>query len=162
VVLPAVAAGASARESGSEITSQMHAVSADAASDARLARLRWWEAVVIGTCQIFALLPGISRSGITMAGGLLRGLRHDDAARFAFLLATPVIAGAGMLKLPELARPEMQGAIGPTIVGSLVAGVGAYFSVRFLVRYFETRTLRPFAIYCVLAGLACLGYFTLA
>jgi len=127
----------------------------------RLSRLGWWEAVGIGACQILALLPGISRSGATMAGGLLRGLRHDDAARFAFLLATPAIAGAGLLKLPELARPEMHSAIGPTIVGSIVAGVGAYVSVRFLVRYFETRTLTPFAVYCVLAGLGCLGYFTL-
>jgi undecaprenyl-diphosphatase len=128
------------------------------ASDARLSRLGRWEAVAIGACQIFALLPGISRSGVTMAGGLARGLRHEDAARFAFLLATPVIAAAGLLKIPDLARPEMQGAIGPTIVGSIVAGVGAYFSVRFLVRYFETRTLTPFAYYCLIAGAGCLVY----
>ncbi|QUQ63809.1 undecaprenyl-diphosphate phosphatase [Kutzneria sp. CA-103260] len=144
-----------------EATTVMAAVSTEVASDARLSRLGVWEAVGIGACQILALLPGISRSGATMAGGLLRGLRHEDAARFAFLLATPAIAGAGLLKLPELARPEMHSAIGPTIVGSLVAGVGAYLSVRFLVRYFETRTLTPFAVYCVLAGLGCLGYFTL-
>ncbi|MFI9386996.1 undecaprenyl-diphosphate phosphatase [Kutzneria sp. NPDC052558] len=144
-----------------EATMVMAAVSTEVASDARLSRLGWWEAIGIGACQILALLPGISRSGVTIAGGLLRGLRHDDAARFAFLLATPVIAAAGLLKLPELARPEMHDAIGPTIVGSVVAGVGAYLSVRFLVRYFETRTLTPFAIYCVLAGLGCLGYFAL-
>ena len=118
--------------------------------------------MLIGACQILALLPGVSRSGATIAGGLLRGLRHDDAARFAFLLATPVIAAAGVLKIPELARPEMQSAIGPTLVGSLVAGVGAYLSVRFLVRYFETRTLTPFAIYCVVAGAGCLAYFSLS
>ena len=151
VVLPAVPAGAATTP-----------VTADQASDARLSRLGWWEAVAVGACQILALLPGISRSGITIAGGLLRGLRHDDAARFAFLLATPVIAAAGLLKVPELARPEMHSAIGPAIAGSLVAGVGAYFSVRFLVRYFQTRTLTPFAIYCVVAGLGCLAYFSIA
>ncbi|TNC28028.1 undecaprenyl-diphosphate phosphatase [Amycolatopsis alkalitolerans] len=161
MVMPAVAARGPARDVANQPTTRMRAVSADEASDARLARLGWWEAIAIGACQILALLPGISRSGATMAGGLLRGLRHDDAARFAFLLATPVIAAAGMLKVPELARPEMHGAIGPTLVGSLVAGVGAYFSVRFLVRYFQTRTLTPFAIYCVIAGLGCLAYFTL-
>jgi undecaprenyl-diphosphatase len=121
--------------------------------DLALARLGWGEAVAIGACQILALLPGISRSGATIAGGLLRGLSHQDAARFAFLLATPVIAAAGVLKIPELARPEMHNAIGPTLLGSLVAGLGAYFSVRFLTRYFHTRTLTPFAIYCLLAGL---------
>ena len=130
--------------------------------DARLARLGWGEAVAIGACQILALLPGISRSGVTIAGGLLRGLSHRDAARFAFLLATPVIAAAGVLKIPELARPEMHSAIGPVAVGSLVAGVGAYFSARFLIRYFHTRTLTPFAIYCAIAGLGCLTYFSLA
>jgi undecaprenyl-diphosphatase len=144
-----------------EATTVMSTVSTEVDSDVRLSRMGVWSAVGIGASQILALLPGVSRSGATIAGGLLRGLRHDDAARFAFLLATPAIAGAGLLKLPELARPEMHDAIGPTIVGSLIAGVAAYVSVRFLVRYFETRTLTPFAIYCVLAGLGCLGYFTL-
>ncbi|EWM10452.1 undecaprenyl-diphosphate phosphatase [Kutzneria sp. 744] len=142
-------------------TEAMATVPSEVASDVRLSKLGVWEAVGVGASQILALLPGISRSGATIAGGLLRGLRHDDAARFAFLLATPAIAGAGLLKLPELARPEMHDAIGPTIVGSVIAGVAAYISVRFLVRYFETRTLTPFAIYCVLAGLGCLGYFAL-
>lgn len=161
VVMPAVSTSRSTTVSASEVTTPLRAVSAEQASDVRLARLGWWEAIAVGACQILALLPGISRSGVTIAGGLLRGLRHDDAARFAFLLATPVIAAAGMLKIPELARPEMHSAIGPTVVGSLVAGVGAYFSVRFLVRYFQTRTLTPFAIYCVVAGLGCLAYFSL-
>jgi undecaprenyl-diphosphatase len=132
-----------------------------AGGDAALARLGWGEALAIGACQILALLPGISRSGATIAGGLLRGLSHQDAARFAFLLATPVIAAAGVLKIPELARPEMHDAIGPTILGSLVAGLGAYFSLRFLTRYFHTHTLTPFAIYCLVAGLGSLAYFTL-
>lgn len=161
VVLSAVTSRTAARDTADQATTPMRAVTAEQASDARLARLGWGEAIAVGACQIFALLPGISRSGITMVGGLLRGLRHEDAARFAFLLATPVIAGAGVLKLPDLARPEVHSAIGPTIVGSLVAGVGAYFSVQFLVRYFETRTLTPFAMYCMLAGLGCLAYFSL-
>jgi undecaprenyl-diphosphatase len=160
VVLPAIRAGSA--EQTAEMTTPLRAMSLDEASDLRLSRLGWWEAVAVGSCQIFALLPGISRSGITIAGGLLRGLRHEDAARFAFLLATPVIAAAGVLKIPDLARPELHSAIGPTVAGSIVAGVGAYLSVRFLVRYFQTRTLRPFAIYCVVAGLGCLAYFTLA
>ena len=137
------------------------ASTAQASADAALARLGWGEALAIGAGQIFALLPGISRSGATIAGGLLRGLSHQDAARFAFLLATPVIAAAGVLKIPDLARPEMHDAIGPTILGSLVAGIGAYFSLRFLTRYFHTHTLTPFAIYCLVAGLGSLAYFTL-
>ena len=140
-----------------------HGGSADEAveSDHRLSRLGWVEATAIGAAQILALLPGISRSGATMVAGLVRGLSHEDAARFAFLLATPVIAAAGMLKLPELAGPTGRGILGQVIVGSLVAGVAAYLSLRFLVRYFETRTLTPFAIYCTAAGLASLLWFGL-
>ena len=128
-------------------------------SDHRLSRLGWKEATGIGAAQILALLPGISRSGATMAAGLIRGLSHEDAARFAFLLATPAIAGAGLLKLPELTGPEGHGILGQVLAGSLVAGIGAYLSLRFLTRYFETRTLTPFAIYCAIAGLASLGWF---
>jgi undecaprenyl-diphosphatase len=126
-------------------------------SDERLSRLGRLEATAIGAAQILALLPGISRSGSTMVAGLLRGLSHEDAARFAFLLATPVIAAAGVLKLPELAGPEGHGVLGQVLVGSLVAGVAAYLSLRFLTRYFETRTLVPFAIYSLVAGLVSLG-----
>jgi undecaprenyl-diphosphatase len=122
------------------------------ASDHRLAQQSWSQGLFIGAAQILALFPGISRSGSTIAAGLLRGLSHEDAARFAFLLATPVIAGAGLFKLPELAGPQGHGILGQVFVGSLVAGVAAYFSLRFLTRYFETRTLRPFAIYCLIAG----------
>jgi undecaprenyl-diphosphatase len=96
-----------------------------------------------------------------MAGGLIRGLSHEDAARFAFLLATPVIAAAGLLKLPELASPTGHAILGQVMVGSLVAGIAAYLSLRFLTRYFETRTLTPFAIYCVTAGVASLAWLTL-
>jgi undecaprenyl-diphosphatase len=125
-----------------------------ARSDRRIAGQSWGQALLIGSAQILALLPGVSRSGATIGAGLLRGLSHEDAARFAFLLATPVIAAAGVLKLPDLAGPEGRGILGPVLAGSLVAGIAAYVSLRFLTKYFETRTLNPFAIYCVLAGAA--------
>ena len=135
---------------------------ADAAADDRLGRRGWGESIGIGAAQILALLPGFSRSGATIAAGLVRGLDHDDAARFAFLLATPVILAAGLLKLPELAGPEGNGILGQVFAGSLVAGVAAYLSLRFLTRYFHTHTLTPFAIYCTLAGLFSLAWLTLS
>jgi undecaprenyl-diphosphatase len=148
--------------SGSGIAAHGGDTEAAVESDHRLARLGWKAAIGIGAAQILALLPGISRSGATMAAGLIRGLSHEDAARFAFLLATPAIAGAGLLKLPELAGPEGHGILGQVLAGSLVAGIGAYLSLRFLTRYFETRTLTPFAIYCAVAGLVSLAWFGLA
>jgi undecaprenyl-diphosphatase len=144
-----------------EETTPLTAVAVDVASDRRLSRLSVKEATLIGTAQVLGLFPGFSRSGATIAAGLLRGLRHEDAARFAFLLATPIIAAAGLLKVPELLTPQAQGVLGPAIVGSLLAGLAAYASVRFLTSYFETRTLTPFAIYCVVAGLGCLAWFSL-
>ena len=127
----------------------------------RLDTLEFREAGVVGVAQVFALLAGISRSGITMAAGLARGLDHEDAARFSFLLATPVILGAGVYKLPDLLGPNGQGVIGQVIVGSLVAGIAAYVSVRFLTRYFATRTLTPFAVYCLVVGGTLLAWFSL-
>jgi undecaprenyl-diphosphatase len=150
------------RAVGSEKTSERSAETGSVAVDARLSKLTYGEAIGIGSAQIFALLPGISRSGITIVGGLLRGLKHEDAARFAFLLATPVIAAAGIFKMPDLLRPEMRGSLGPAVIGSIIAGIASYFSLRFLTRYFETRTLTPFAIYCLVGGIGCLAYFTLA
>jgi undecaprenyl pyrophosphate phosphatase UppP len=128
------------------------------ASDARLARLPWLSGILIGAAQILALFPGISRSGVTMIAGLTKGLSHEDAARFAFLLATPVILAAGVLKLPELFGHEGRGIHGQILVGSLLSFVGAYVSVRFLTKWFETRTLTPFAIYCAVFGLGSLVY----
>jgi len=139
-----------------------HDDQAAVASDHRLAGQSWAQGLLIGAAQILALLPGISRSGSTIAAGLLRGLPHEDAARFAFLLATPVIAAAGLLKLPELAGPTGHGILGQVLAGSLVAGIAAYLSLRFLTRYFETRTLNPFAVYCVVAGIVSLAWTTLA
>jgi undecaprenyl-diphosphatase len=122
------------------------------ASDVRISRLPYGEGVLIGSFQILALLAGISRSGATMVGGLWRGLSHEDAARFAFLLATPVILAAGVLKMPSLFGSAGEHIHGQVAVGFVITGVAAYLSVRYLVRYFETRTLTPFAIYCLLAG----------
>ncbi|WP_290057848.1 undecaprenyl-diphosphate phosphatase [Amycolatopsis solani] len=143
----------------SEETLVMRAVTVEERTDVRLAKLRVGEAVLIGAAQIFALLPGISRSGITMVAGLRRGLGHEDAARFAFLLATPVILAAGVLKMPTLFAPENHASLGPALVGSVIAGIASYISVRFLTGYFETRTLTPFAIYCVVAGIGSLIFF---
>jgi Uncharacterized bacitracin resistance protein len=128
-------------------------------SDRTLARLPVGRAVMIGCAQIAALLPGISRSGVTMAAGLLEGLSHEDAARFSFLLATPVIFAAGLLKLPDLFGPLGQGIRGQVLLGSLMSGLAAYLSVRYLTRYFQVRSLRPFGWYCLIAGLLCFGWF---
>jgi len=122
--------------------------------------LSYKEALGVGTYQIAALFAGISRSGVAMVGGLARGLSHEDAARFSFLLATPVIFAAGVLKLPSLAGPAGAHIHGQVFVGSLVAGTAAYASVRFLVRYFQTRTLTPFAVYSLVAGVACILRFS--
>jgi undecaprenyl-diphosphatase len=121
-------------------------------SDIRIARLSYANAILIGATQILALLAGISRSGVTMAGGLWRGLDHEDAARFAFLLATPVILAAGVLKVPSLFGPAGAHIHGQVILGVIVCGIAAYLSVRFLVRWFQTRTLTPFAVYCLAFG----------
>lgn len=132
----------------------------DAASDRRLAKLGRGEGILIGSAQILALLPGISRSGVTMVAGLARGLSHADAARFSFLLATPVILAAGVLKIPDLTGSLGAGIRGQVLAGSVAAAISAYLAVRFLVRYFQTRTLTPFAIYCAIAGLAAFVYLT--
>jgi undecaprenyl-diphosphatase len=131
-------------------------VSADgeigAAGTRQLETLGYGEAGIIGFFQTFALFAGISRSGISMAAGLLRGLSHEDAAKFSFLLATPVILAAGVLKVPSLAGSAGADIHGQVVVGFITAGVAAYLSVRFLTRYFTTRTLTPFATYCLIAG----------
>ena len=112
-------------------------------------------ALGVGSAQILALLAGISRSGVTMVAGLLSGLDHEGAANFSFLLATPVILLAGLYKLPELFGPLGHGVRLQTLVGALFAMVTAYVAVRFLTKWFKTRTLTPFAIYCLIAGALC-------
>jgi undecaprenyl-diphosphatase len=116
-------------------------------------------AFAIGSAQILALFAGFSRSGTAMTAGLLEGLDHEDAANFSFLLATPVILLAGLYKLPELAGPLGHGVRMQTLIGAACALVAAYASVRFLVRWFTTRTLTPFGIYSLVLGLICVVRF---
>jgi undecaprenyl-diphosphatase len=125
----------------------------------RLATLTMPGALLIGSAQILAFFAGISRSGTTMVAGLVWGLDHEDAARFSFLLATPIILAAGLYKLPDLLGPNGDGVRGQVLVGSAVAAAAAYLSVRFLTRWFTTRTLLPFAAYCLVMGLACIVRF---
>jgi undecaprenyl-diphosphatase len=128
--------------------------------DSRIARLSWASSIKIGCAQCLALVPGFSRTGATLGGGLLVGLDHEDAVRFSFLLATPIIFAAAVLKLPELFTDRAL-ALGPLAVGFASSAVAAYFSVRFLTRYFKTKTLIPFAVYCVAFGGALLVLFML-
>lgn len=117
------------------------------------------QAVAIGVGQTLALLAGISRSGITMVIGLARGLDHESSVNFSFLLATPIIFAAGALKLPSLFHPDAAAIRGPVLLGSVVAFFAALAAIKFLTKYFETRTLYPFAVYCLLAGGASIIYF---
>lgn len=110
------------------------------------------QALLIGVAQSAALFPGISRFGITMSAGLARGLSHSAASDFAFLIATPVIFGAGLLKLPKLFDPEISHIIGPVLVGAIVSAICTYISIALLVKWFKTHTLYPFAIYCLIVG----------
>src|SRR5260221_392162 len=149
VLIPALVGGApgadrvaGAHWSGQRAVRQQEMVSAIQA-DRRLTSFSFWQAVIIGSAQILALLAGISRDGVTMVAGMFRGLSREDAARFAFLLATPVILAAGVLKIPDLLSPLGNGIRPQILAGSVVAGVAAFLSVRFLMKYFQTRTLTP-------------------
>lgn len=124
----------------------------------RLETLEYREALVVGVAQSTALVAGISRDGVTMGTGLSRGLDHSDSARFAFLLATPIILAAGIFKMPDLLGHLGDGIRGQALVAMAVAAVTAVFTVAFLVKYFKTRTLAPFGVYCVLFGLFMLIY----
>ncbi|HUY77207.1 MAG TPA: undecaprenyl-diphosphate phosphatase [Ktedonobacterales bacterium] len=121
--------------------------------------MTYMQAALIGCAQIFALIPGFSRSGLTMVAGMANGLSHEAAARFSFLMATPIILGAGVLEVPKLLAYKSEFAA--AAIGGVVAGVAAYLSVRFLMRYFETNRLDPFAYYCIALGLIAFAYFAL-
>jgi undecaprenyl-diphosphatase len=121
----------------------------------RIEQMSYPQSVFVGFAQALALLPGISRSGISMVAALLCDLDHEDAARFSFLLATPVILAAGMLEIPRLLAPEAHLVLVQAIAGGIAAGVAAYLSVAFLTRYFRTNDLRPFGWYCVVVGIVC-------
>jgi undecaprenyl-diphosphatase len=119
--------------------------------DSIIARLSWQQSISIGCAQCFALIPGFSRTGLTMTGGLLNGLSHENAARYSFLLATPVIFAAAILKVPDLFIGSST-VFGQSLFGALCAAIAAYVSIRFLTKYFESKTLLPFALYCIVAG----------
>jgi undecaprenyl-diphosphatase len=126
-----------------------------------LRQLTWLGAFIIGCTQAAALIPGISRSGSTMVGGLMLGLHHKESAHFSFLIATPVILGAGVLEVPHLLHGGAAASIGPVAwIAGIVAGIMAYLSTWFLMRYFgrhDFQALDPFAYYCVAFGLSSLG-----
>jgi undecaprenyl-diphosphatase len=117
-----------------------------------ITQVSWRDAAIVGFAQVGSLIPGISRSGITMVAGLAAGLTHEAAARYAFLLATPIIFAAGVLEIPDLFTTSGRHILGYAILGMFLAGIAAYVSVRFLMRYFQTGRLYPFAFYCVAAG----------
>ena len=120
-----------------------------------LERLSYGQSVLVGFAQSAALLPGISRSGISMVAGLLCGLDHEEAAHYSFLLATPVILAAALLEMPKLFAPDAHVVLVQAIAGGIAAGIAAYFSVAFLTRYFRSNDLRPFGWYCVIVGAGC-------
>jgi undecaprenyl-diphosphatase len=126
--------------------------------DIAIARIPWISAIGTGLMQCLALIPGFSRTGSSLAGGLLSGLDHESAARFSFLLATPIIFAAAALKLPHLLHANYP--IAPILIGAAVSGVAAFISIAFLTKYFKHNTLTPFAIYCVAAGLVSLFLLT--
>jgi undecaprenyl-diphosphatase len=138
------------------------AVAAQADDSQSMAELTYPDALVIGIAQSSALIAGISRDGVCMTAGLARGLSHETAARFAFLLATPVILAAGLFKLPDFLGAPGAGIRVPALLGLVFAALGALVSVRWLVRWFRTGTLVPFAIYCLVFGLAMTIYFSAA
>ena len=144
---------------GAELLRRRAKVTAEE-DDVRIAEtVSYKQSAIVGGAQAIALIPGFSRSGASMGGGLLVGLSHKDAARFAFLLATPAIGAAALLKLPELLGSQGNGVRGQALVASLCAALTAWLAVRFLMRYFETRTLIPFAVWCLAVGSACAIYF---
>ncbi len=151
-----------ARHSSGQRAVRQQEVSEAIEADSRLAGMGFVQAVILGTIQVFALLPGISRDGVVMVGGMFRGMSRQDAARFSFLLSAPVILAAGMLKVPDLMGPLGNGIRGQVLAGSILSGVGAFLAIRFLMRYLQdhTKTLMPFAIYCFVAGLGSLIYLT--
>jgi undecaprenyl-diphosphatase len=124
------------------------------ADDRKLARMSWTQSFGIGIAQCLALIPGFSRTGVTMTAGIGNGFSHDNAARYAFLLAAPVIFAAAILKVPHIITHH--GEWSPAIAGFICAALAAFLSVHYLTKHFKTRTLKPFATYCILAGIAAL------
>lgn len=137
------------RESAGESRAQQEAHFGEAE------RISFRAAAIVGACQALAFVPGISRSGVTIGGGLLAGLRHEEAARFSFLLATPTILGAGIVEVPQLFSGNVP--LAEYVAAAILAGIAAYASARFLLRYFRSGRLDPYGIYCIAAGLVSLA-----
>ena len=157
---PGLTAG---RHSSGQRALRQQEASVAVAADRRLVGVGYVTTFFLGAVQILALMPGISRDGSVMVGGMFRGLSRQDAARFSFLLSAPVIFAAGVLKIGDLTDPHLAAGIGGQVIfGSVLCGIGAYLALRFLVRYLSnpSRTLTPFAIYCLVAGLGCLIYLS--
>ena len=126
-------------------------------NDARIAhRLSFWQATKVGLLQVLALIPGFSRTGSTLAGGLMVGLSHEDSLRYSFLLATPIIGAAALLEIPPLLTSGGSALIEVSLAGAIAAAFAAWFAVKFLTRYFKTNNLTPFAIYCIAIGIVSL------
>jgi undecaprenyl-diphosphatase len=153
--------GAARHSSGQRALKQQEA-SLAVESDKRLVGLGWLNAFGLGAAQILALLPGISRDGVVMVSGMFRGLSMQDAARFSFLLSAPVIFAAGVLKIPDLTGPLGAGVRGQVLAGSVMSFIGAYFALRFFMRYISksNRALTPFAVYCLVVGIGSAIYLT--
>ncbi len=122
--------------------------------------LSFLDTIIIGISQIFALIPGISRSGASMVAGLLYDLDHEDAAYFSFMLATPVILAAGLLEVPSLFSTHSLTPFWYALLGGVISGITAYFAVKFLMKYFEKGTLKPYAYYSVIIGILSVFIFT--
>ncbi len=131
-----------------------------------LSTLTMADALSIGVWQCLALIPGISRSGVTIIGGLLRGVTHEGSAHFSFLIATPIIIGATVLEVPKLLHADIPpGTLQLSAIAAVVAGIVAFLSTAFLMRYFRGNdrwALGPFALYCIAAGLLAIGYLEYA
>lgn len=126
-------------------------------NDARIATsLSFWQSFKVGLLQVLALIPGFSRTGSTLSGGLMVGLSHEDSLRYSFLLATPIIGAAALLEIPPLLTSGNATLINVSAAGAIAAALAAWCSAKFLVRYFKTKTLTPFAIYCVAMGIVSL------
>jgi undecaprenyl-diphosphatase len=133
--------------------------SGDELDAAVVTQVRPIDAGWIGLAQVLALFAGISRSGITMVAGLVRGLDHEEAVRFAFLLATPIILAAGLLKVPDFTGHLGDGIRGQALAGAGAAFIGALLATKFLTKYFQSNKLTPFAIYCLIFGVASIVRF---
>lgn len=128
-----------------------------------LENLTWLDALAVGLWQVVALLPGVSRSGATITGGVLRGLDRPSAARFSFLLSVPALVGAGVLAIKDLLEAGSLSAQGPALAaGSVAAAISGYVCIRWLLSYLQRGRLYVFAVYCAIVGVACLAKAALA